>query len=599
MKDTFNALTQYSPFGGQLILDDVKGNTSGKINPENNIDTVIGVDRDMYTYIPTSGCPHAKQAQVLMVLRDNNSFESAQNLMKELSLDHLAEENNFILLFPNPTKDGWNYLQEDNRDNDIQYLARCFAALPKSKGHVSGFNGMIFYLGTTPASSAMVTTLAVTSPLDAAAIMVTAFPESYRLPEGKSAEQVAWICGKNEMLEAYLSKVNQTATVSQLNGITIHSNPQNGCVKHFLSEKEISADEVKKAWDSMFSETRRWRNDTFGIYQPRIDFAAKGFVKHFEDGSLGVNNGFKHTWYEYVPEHLRGTNKKVPLVLYFHGINCVGLYGAEQSGLSSIADREDFIVVFPDPAIEERWNVWDDPRLPSDVNYIMALIDRLKTKYPIDETRIYISGFSMGSMFTNALACSYPDVFAAALAFNGPHVGYLSTLDTSRKGMAQFRPNTVINDLPVWDKSTSPTHDLADQKKARYDYRMPFVQFVGLLDGVGFTSDRIWPVKGADDGSWPPGLAYWMNFNNIQQANIFDQDSATGFSSSSCVKELDRFIHQVWYSADENNDALYHLISVERMPHAVDLKGFEIGWNIIKCYSRNSDGSITKREGAL
>jgi len=595
MKDTMNELIQFSPFGGQLILEEVKGNTSGKLNPENNIVTVIGADRNMVAYIPRSGCPHAKQTQVLMVLRDSNTLESAEQLMKELALDQLAEANHFILLFPNPTDDGWNYQEDVSKDNDIQYLARCFAALTKSKGRVSGFNGLIFYIGTTPNSSAMVTTLAIKSPLDAAAIMVIEFPKTYHLPTGKSAEQVAWICGKNVQLEAYLSLVNKTKKINQDSNVTVHVNSQNECVRHFVSEDGISSKTVENAWDKMFSETRRWRNDTFGTYQPRIDFSSKGFTKHYEDDSLGANKGFKHTWYEYVPEQLRGTNKEVPLVLYFHGINCVGLYGAEQSGLASIAEREGFVVVFPDPAIEERWNIWDDPRLPSDVEYIMALIKHMKKVHPIEESRIYIAGFSMGSMFTNALACSYPEVFAAACAFNGPHTGYLSTLDSSKKGMAQFRPNTVINDLPAWEMTSSPTHDLADKKKSLYDYRMPFVQFVGLLDGVGFDPDRIWPVNGPNDGTWPIGIAYWKKFNNIQQVNIFNTEYISGIDSPVCIKEGERFIHQVWNSADENLDTLYHLISVECMPHAVDLNGFEIGWNIIKHYSRNSDGSLTKK----
>lgn len=594
MKDSMNALIQFSPFGGQLILEEVKGNTSGKLNPENNIVTVIGADRDMLSYIPVSGCPHAKQSSVLMVLRDQNSMESAEKLMKDLALDRLAEDNHFILLFPNPTSEGWNYQQDPTKDNDIQYLARCFAALPKSKGRVSGFNGLIFYLGTSPASSAMASTLAIESPLDAAAIMVTQFPASYRLPEGKGAQQVAWLCGKNEPLETYLKKVNHSVLVRSEEGVSVYANPHNECVKSFHSTEGLSANMIEKAWDQMFSETRRWRNDVFGTYQPRIDFTSKGFVKHYEDASLGVNNGFKHTWYEYVPQALRGTQEKVPLVLYFHGINCVGLYGAEQSGWANLADQDKFIVVFPDPAIEERWNVWDDPRLPSDVDYILALIKHMKTVHPIDESRIYISGFSMGSMFTNALACSYPDVFAAALAINGPHTGYLTTLDTTRKGMVQFRPNSVINDLPVWDKPTSPTRDLADKKKLNHDIRMPFVQEVGLLDGVGFEGNRIWPVNDLHDGTWPAGIAYWKGFNHINPEIILDSSFTTGIASPICYKEGERFIHQAW-NAEDDQDALYHLISVERMPHAVDLKGVEIGWHIIKRYSRNSDGSLTKK----
>ena len=90
------------------------------------------------------------------------------------------------------------------------------------------------------------------------------------------------------------------------------------------------------------------------------------------------------------------------------------LYGAEQSGWHDIADREDFIVVYPKPAVNKMWNVWDDPVLPSDHAFILALLAYLKDTYPIDETRVYVTGFSMGGMMTHSLACAHPELFAAA-----------------------------------------------------------------------------------------------------------------------------------------------------------------------------------------
>ena len=63
----------------------------------------------------------------------------------------------------------------------------------------------------------------------------------------------------------------------------------------------------------------------------------------------------------------RGSKEKAPLVFYFHGIGCVPLYGAEQSGWHDIADRENFIVVeSPKPARNKAWNIWDEPGMPSD-----------------------------------------------------------------------------------------------------------------------------------------------------------------------------------------------------------------------------------------
>ncbi|MBQ6451506.1 MAG: hypothetical protein IJJ29_06250 [Solobacterium sp.] len=580
MIDNFSELIKFSPFGGELVLEEVKGTTSGKLNPENDVDTVIGADRDMYAYIPKTGCPHAKQAQVFMVLRSCSCQKSAEEVMHKYKLDELAEKYHFILLFPNPVGEGWNYTQDEHRDNDVQYLVRCFAALPKSKGGVAGFNGMINYLGVDPESSAMAMTLAAVSPLDAAAVMVGRFPEGYEIPEGKNAQQAAWVYEGNTQAWEYLQKVNT---------------PEKTNAKYVIAcctEDELSAELVDKAWDTMFSETRRWRNDTYGIYQPRIDFAKKGYVSHVQDDCLGVNDGFKHTWYEYVPEKIRNTEEKVPLLFYFHGINCTGLYGAEQSGWSDIAERENFIVVYPNPAIEERWNVWDDARLPSDVSYIMVLIEHMKEVHPIDETRIYISGFSMGSMFTNALACSYPDVFAGAVAMNGPNWGYLQTLDTSKPGMIMFNPRTIIKDLPESDDPESPTKKRSDAKKVQYDYRRPFVQFVGLLDGVGITK-ALWPVNAETENTWLPTIQNWVRFNGKKDFELtYTEETPSGFASDTCERIGERFIEQTW--KNDEGETLYHFVTVERMPHAVDLQNAEIGWQRIKNYRRCADGALGK-----
>ena len=62
-------------------------------------------------------------------------------------------------------------------------------------------------------------------------------------------------------------------------------------------------------------------------------------MAHVNDPGLGVNEGFAHTWYEYVPPVCAAAKKKRRWCFYFHGIGCVPLYGAEQSGWHDIADR--------------------------------------------------------------------------------------------------------------------------------------------------------------------------------------------------------------------------------------------------------------------
>lgn len=115
---------------------------SGKREAENDATTGVGSERTMYVYAPVAGCPDSKQCQVLMVLRNNDSVESALEVMTRLELDKLAEEKHFLLLFPNPMTGGWNYENDPTRENDMHYLVRCFAALRASKCGINGFNGI-------------------------------------------------------------------------------------------------------------------------------------------------------------------------------------------------------------------------------------------------------------------------------------------------------------------------------------------------------------------------------------------------------------------------------------------------------------------------
>jgi poly(hydroxyalkanoate) depolymerase family esterase len=593
MNDPMNEITVFSPFGGTLILEEVKGANSSFQTPENSVSTHAGMDRSMYSYVPKSGCPDAKQCQVLMVLRDENDEKSAAELMKQLQLEQLAEERHFILLFPNPQKGGWNYDRKPKLDDDLAFLVRCFAALPKSKGGAAGFNGMIFYLAASRGASALLAVLSAVSPIDCSAVMLSEFPEGFKMPEdGLRQPQTAWVYGDNGTFADYLLEVNSPCMKTQESGIAVCSNQKNPNIRCFLSADALSAEEVRLAWDRMFSEARRWRNDTYGTYQHRTDFTARGFTGHVNDSSLGVNHGYAHTWYEYIPPQLRGRTEKAPLLFYFHGGNCIPLYGAEQSGWHDIADREGFIVIYPKASTKKRWNCWNDADEPSDFDFVLALIEHMKQVHPIDESRIYLSGFSMGSMMTNALACCYPDVFAAGAAFNAQNLGYFCNLLSTFHQLGMKSDDCTEEQL----NAPSPCHLLADQKKAAFDYRMPLIQNSGLLDGLGMNGS--WPISSADN-LWLQTIDYWKQYNHIPlQPFVQNPDCETGLSADETVYEGDdqRFIHQRWFSADPDHLPLYQLVVAKRMPHAADLRQMEIAWEFLRHYRRGSDGTLACEE---
>ena len=192
MNDTMNEITAFSPFGGRLVLEEVKGAQERANVPENSIETKAGDDRSMYVYVPASGCPDAKQTQVVMFLRDGADEASAQAAMKEYGLDALAEKEHFVLAFPNPRQSGWS-----ERDaEDMDYLSRCFMALPQGKGKVGGFIGMIFYIGGSPSAGALLLAMSARRPLNVAGVLLSELPADYSIPQdGMNAPQVAYLCG--------------------------------------------------------------------------------------------------------------------------------------------------------------------------------------------------------------------------------------------------------------------------------------------------------------------------------------------------------------------------------------------------------------------
>lgn len=93
-----------------------------------------------------------------------------------------------------------------------------------------------------------------------------------------------------------------------------------------------------------------------------------------------------------------------------------------QSQLSLKADKENFIVVYPDgvksPLGIRTWNAgvccgYSADQNIDDVGFIRKLIDTLGKKYRIDANRIYATGMSNGGFMSYRLACEMGDVLAA------------------------------------------------------------------------------------------------------------------------------------------------------------------------------------------
>ena len=117
----------------------------------------------------------------------------------------------------------------------------------------------------------------------------------------------------------------------------------------------------------------------------------------------------------YVPKDL---GAKRPLLISCHGMNQDAAYQMGMLDIQSVADTAKFVTVFPE-GISKSWDITGN----RDINFILAIIDEMVEKYDIDRGRVYLSGFSMGGMFTYHAMNKIADRIAAFAPISGYPMG--------------------------------------------------------------------------------------------------------------------------------------------------------------------------------
>ena len=181
--------------------------------------------------------------------------------------------------------------------------------------------------------------------------------------------------------------------------------------KHFLKrDAEPDAEGFISDFDTFVKQFRRMN----GPLQIDPDLEKDGLV--IEPGiaevktssdNCGDDKGSKTHKIGYFAFYNKGLcdgpdSKPLPLVLGFHGGGDSCFFFATMAGWAKICHRHNFLLV----TIENHLN--------STATEMIELIEQLKKKYPIDSSRIYATGFSMGGCKTWDLIQEYPQVLAAA-----------------------------------------------------------------------------------------------------------------------------------------------------------------------------------------
>jgi polyhydroxybutyrate depolymerase len=118
----------------------------------------------------------------------------------------------------------------------------------------------------------------------------------------------------------------------------------------------------------------------------------------------------------HIPEALDPL-EPVPLLLVLHRLFESGQAMAYMTSFNLIADREGFIVAYPN-ALGGSWDTFGGD-FHDDTRFVLAVIEQVAAAHPIDRDRIYVTGASNGGFMAHVLACTAPETFAAVAPVKG------------------------------------------------------------------------------------------------------------------------------------------------------------------------------------
>jgi polyhydroxybutyrate depolymerase len=153
--------------------------------------------------------------------------------------------------------------------------------------------------------------------------------------------------------------------------------------------------------------------------------------------------GRARTYRLHVPPGL-ARDKPAALVLVFQGGEGDGLSAERLTGFDAVADREGFLVAYPD-GVGKHWNDGRENRdfetyrqRVDDVAFVSDLIDAIAKDHAVDPRRVFATGISNGGIFSHYLGARLSTRIAAI----APVAGGLA--EPFRQSFGPERPVSVL-----------------------------------------------------------------------------------------------------------------------------------------------------------
>jgi len=247
------------------------------------------------------------------------------------------------------------------------------------------------------------------------------------------------------------------------------------------------------------------------------------------------SEGIEREFYVHVPKGY-DYNRKMPLVMCFHGGFGLGSRMDALTGLDAISDQNGFLLVYPQ-GINRHWNDGrniDGHDRYNDVQFVSDMLEHLERRWNIDPSRVYVTGVSNGGFFSQYLCLMLPGKFAgcASVGATLPDIVHSRGRPTKPVSMLYILgmsdPLVPFNGGPIHYKTFRDRGSVISAKEATQYWvkanrcqpnprtidladvdpndgtRVKYAQFSGGLQG---TEVAVYGIEGGGH-TWPGGLQY-------------------------------------------------------------------------------------------
>ena len=271
---------------------------------------------------------------------------------------------------------------------------------------------------------------------------------------------------------------------------------------------------------------------------------------------VGADNGeYLQTWFEYIPQEVldgKVAPGTVPMIMAIHGGGDDPRQYVDGQGYLELAGKERLIVISPEKANLHVKMADGEPVLSS---AIPALVKLIEEKYPeVDPSRVYVTGYSMGSLASLEAIFGDPSVFAAAY----PQAGIAGSWPTELQ-LANFEKYDIPCVISTSEYDSNKNVDPANKGIVEEFYNL--ISELKILNGME-------PLPETADYDAYPTSGF--------KADIYTRTKTNG-----------EYTKHSWYFVNEDGVPMVGLTFTDDIVHCLYPEYAQMVWDYCKHFSRD------------